>query len=183
MKTNIKYFFVPVMFLFLPLQFSIAAQVLFHDSTLTSESNLQSADKSSKKLFWFTVGGGIIGPGLGGDFKATYAWGSQSISAKVCGGEEFSIFTPPNNEVVEYGLYYGTQTYNTWGLLRIAAGPSYFTGYQNRTDYIHNFGIGVEIEAMAKYEFAGISIMATAMMSPKFLYGGIVLNLNIGKLN
>jgi len=168
-----------VLFLFIPFHGAAGAPVARPDSAVTTGTNIES----NNMLFWLTVGGGVIGPGIGGDFKVTYAWGSKSISAKVCAASELSIGSSSNDQVVEYGLYYGAQTYNFWGLARVAAGPSYFSGYKNTTDKIHNFGIGAEAEAMLKLEVIGLSLMGNMMVSPKFLYVGVTLNISAGKLN
>jgi hypothetical protein len=170
-----------ILFLFFPLYYADAMPTPIPDTMQTG--TVIDKVTSSTKLFWLTLGGGIIGPGIGGDLKATYAWGSESISAKICAASELSIFGSSNDQIVEYGLYYGAQEYNFWGLLRAAAGPSYFAGYKNQTDKIHNFGIGAEAEAMLKLEVIGISLMVNTMISTKFFYGGIALNVNLGKLN
>jgi hypothetical protein len=180
MKTLFRKKIAAALFLCVPLQYAGASPVAVADSMVIERTSVRPSDNI---LFWLTLGGGFIGPGIGGDLKATYAWGSKSISAKICGASEFSIFSPSYNQVAEYGLYYGTQEYNFWGLARLAAGPAYFTGYKNQTDKIHHFGIGAEAEAMLKLEFIGLSLMADIMISPKFLYGGIVVNISVGKLN
>ncbi|MDP4221291.1 MAG: hypothetical protein Q8916_11275 [Bacteroidota bacterium] len=156
-------------------------QVSVVDSSGRSD---RAADSSAtKKLFWVSAGGGVISSFLGADLKATYAWGSSSISAKACAATELSIFGSPDNEMEEYGIYYGMQSYNDWGLIRVAAGPSYYHGLRNGYENIHNFGAGLEAEAMLKFKYIGLSLMATVMLNPQFIYAGFLLNFSVGILN
>ena len=174
MKSLILIFLISV-----PIQFAFASPQSLVDSSKKDLASLQKKET----LLWVSLGGGVLGPYIGGDFKTTYAWGERSIEMKVIGASELAIFNPPSNEIIEYGLYYGMQKYNDLFLGRIAAGPSYFSGKRNGIGDIHNFGIGAEAEVMLKYEFAGLSIMFTTMVCPKFFYAGVILNVNAGKLN
>lgn len=167
-----------------PCEYSISvlenASSLF-DSTVKESSNIEPPVRTNK-LLWVTFGGGMLKNMLGGDLKATYAWGTSSVSMKVCGASTLGIFSPPSSEIMEYGLYYGALRYNEWGLVRIAAGPSYFSGWDDRHGDIHNFGLGGEAEAMLKYKSFGISVMITIMYHPNFFFAGAMINFDVGKI-
>src|SRR5579883_3472303 len=87
----------------------------------------QTTDTSSyPRLFWIGGGGGVAGPGVGGFFRACYAWGPQSISAKVAAGTTFDIFSDkPHSSFTDYSMFYGRQTTDKWTMARIAVGPTY----------------------------------------------------------
>jgi len=183
MKNIKKHIAVLALLLIVPIRTGFAAGLPYADSIVLSKIPVDSADHAT--LYWLSLGGGVIGSLLGGDIKATYAWNEhQSINAKICGASELTIFGPPGTEINEYGVYFGMHVCDEWWLLRLAAGPSYFTGIQHhRTESIHHFGIGAEAEAMVKYQYVGISIMPMLMYTPKFFEAGIIMNVSIGKLH
>jgi hypothetical protein len=142
-----------------------------------------SPENNDPKLFWVDFGAGLVGPGIGLDLKFVYSWGSSSLSAK---GVAAAAYSPggggPGGTINEVGLYYGRQNFNRSTLARFAAGISYFKGDYDYAKKINTFGMGAEGEIMLKSSPIGISLMATVMLMPKFIYAGILVNINGGKL-
>lgn len=147
----------------------------------TSTVVTRTIEEPKLQLFWATIGGGGVGPGLGGLLKTTYLWGAHSISAKVQAGAELNLWNGPQNDVTEYSIYYGRQFVTPWTMMRVAAGPAYITHTFESTT-VHRIGMGAEVEVMVKIYFFGFGFMTSVMAAPDILYGSITANLSLGKL-
>src|SRR5579872_4524090 len=79
MKSLILIFLISV-----PIQFAFASPQSLVDSSKKDLASLQKKET----LLWVSLGGGVLGPYIGGDFKTTYAWGERSIEMKVIGASE-----------------------------------------------------------------------------------------------
>jgi len=139
---------------------------------------------------WLAVGLGAVSPGFGGLAEYTHAENKWAIGLKAQGGGSFGIFGA--QEGIEwYTLHGGYQFWSLKRSLRIVAGPAYYVHHMDTTYLFSSAqrhaddGIGVDVEVesiLVHWKYFGMGAAATALVSRKYFFGGVILNLYVGLL-
>ena len=155
----------------------VALMVLTPSRNLLGQEKSVAEDSGNKnaRLFWLTAGAGIaVGAGLNGVAEATYSWNSSTLGLK------YSIieFLTDGPVVNQFGINYGSLSLAPSMMTRLAGGICVLSDGERIRP-----GIEGEAEAMLKGGPIGLSLMASILLTSKYSYIGLTLNVSIGKFN
>ena len=154
----------------------VALMILASSRNLLAQEKTIADDslRNSPNLFWLTAGAGVaVRAGLSAIAEATYSWNSLTLGLK------YSIvgFLTEGPIVNQFGINYGSLSLTPSTIVRCAAGPCVLSDGESIRP-----GIEGEAEAMLKGGPIGLSVMASLVLTSKYTYLGLTLNLSVGKL-